>query len=72
MFFPLNSRSPEVNKGKHLVETWGKVPVTSGYTDYAKIGENLVPKLLANFFPSTVVMTKISKLTSFRLTSIEL
>ena len=36
MFSPLNPANPEVNKGKNLVETWGKVLVTSGYTDYAK------------------------------------
>ena len=41
-----------------MVESQGKVLVTSGYTDYvknlSKPGQNLVQKLLASFFPSTV------------------
>ena len=28
--------NPEVNQGKLLVETWGKVLLTSGYIDYDK------------------------------------
>ena len=33
--FPkLNLTDPRVTNGEHLVDTWGKVLVTSGYTDY--------------------------------------
>ena len=38
VFSYLNRVNTEVNKGKTLIETWGKVLVTSGYTDY---GQNL-------------------------------
>ena len=35
--FPMQIlKNPKVNEGKHLVETWEKVLVTSGYTDYIK------------------------------------
>ena len=36
MFSPLNPGHPHGNKANNLVETWGKVLVTSGCTDYAK------------------------------------
>ena len=59
MFSYVKVEHTEVNKGKHLVETWGKVLVTSGYTDYViTIYQNLVQKLfqklLAKFLPSPI------------------
>ena len=39
-----NLVNPKVNKAKNLVETWGKVLVTSGYTDYAKNPGKSSPK----------------------------
>ena len=42
-FSTLKPDNPELNKGKHLVQAWGNVLVTSGYTDRAnKYSEKLV------------------------------
>ena len=45
-----------VNERKHLIETWGKVLLTSGYTDMqimVKISEHLVQKGCQNYWRTT-------------------